>query len=271
MRLGCCAIVVPLCLWLDAGVGFAGPIGLTTEVRWAAEGQSCASAGTSSANCDAQITFTQSPLNLPGSGDLVARAEAAFGSLDTRTSARFSGGSTGCCSLLYASSSFSDELRLSGGTGSGFIQYAFAGSAGYNADQPGVHFELTHGAAASEVGYNSVGQTRPLSAFQYTTGLLPFVWDDPFSLNVQLSQTLRTSSGDSFQGQASVRLTDIRVFDTSGMPVGDYTISSTGGAAYGYGATLVPEPATLWLLGAGVAGLVARRYRRRGVGARKSG
>src|SRR5262245_41342853 len=215
MRLGCCAIVVPLCLFLDAGVGFAGPIGFTTEVRWTAEGQSCSNTGTNSANCDAHITFTPPPLNFPGSGNLVAEANAAFGSLDTRTSAIFFGGSTGCCSLLYASSAFSDELRLSGGTGSGFIQYAFAGSAGYNADQPGVRFELTHGGGASEVGYQSAGQTRPLSPFSYTTGLLPFIWDDPFSLSIQLSQSLTTSSGDSFQGQASVRLADVRVFDAS--------------------------------------------------------
>jgi len=269
MRLGCCAIVVPLCLWLDAGVGFAAPIGLTTEVRWTAEGQSCSNSGANSANCDAHITFTQPPLNFPGSGDLVAEADAAFGSLDTRTSAKFSGGSSGCCSLLYASSAFSDELRLSGGTGSGFIQYAFAGSAGYNADQPGVRFELTHGSGTSEVGYQSAGQTRPPSPFSYTTGLLPFVWDDPFSLSIQLSQSLTTSSGDSFQGQASVRLSDIRVFDANGVPVGDYTIQSTAGAAYSaYSPTVVPEPPTLWLLGGGLAALVAWRSRRRDAGSR---
>jgi hypothetical protein len=100
--------------------------------------------------------------------------------------------------------------------------------------------------------------------------LLPFVWDDPFALAIQLSQTLTTSSGDSFQGQASVRLTDIRVFDSSRAPVGDYTISSTAGAAYA--AAVIPEPATLWLLGVGMAGLVARRLRRWGVDApRRSG
>jgi hypothetical protein len=259
---------VALCVFV-AGSSPAGAdsMGLSTTASWrlvtSGGTLTCNEVGTAFATCDDVVTSA----GLSGSlvtSVLEATGEAEFGGLTAFSRYASTGFPLPSAWELKATSEFFDELLIVGGTGPAFVQYEFSGVVTSVTDPPGVGngFRFGHagGALVPGVVINHIGNVRD-QPFTFTTDLLPVEWGMPFGLHVYAQGSTGSGVGDGRgMGSTVVVLSGINIFDASRTPVSDAAVYSSAGAPY---ATAVPEPASLFLVGVGVAGLLTKARRTR--------
>ncbi|HEY7333366.1 MAG TPA: PEP-CTERM sorting domain-containing protein [Bryobacteraceae bacterium] len=218
----------------------------------------CASTGIATANCTASLNGLApgGPFTISAGGS----ATAAYGSLFATVNASVNPTSNGpglSDFLGQASASFDDTLTVFGGTGLGYISYAFNGSITSITQTPGNQFTVQQGnlpPGGFGIQTFSNGFNQP---FNYQTPFYAFTFGVPFTLNVEAQAFTQSAPGDGFgTGSVRVNLSGITVVGPRRQPV-SFTIASKSGAVYA-----TPEPSSL-LLTATLAGLVGLAIRKR--------
>lgn len=222
----------------------------------------CSTSGGSSSSCSVSkdATYDTDP-NSPYPGRLltgvVLKADSAanFGLLRVSESVRFGFGGPSDFypwSDVSADASFVDELTISGGSGTGYVQYSMVGYA-IREMNFAPYFRVTQDSFL--IGVEDLLVT---GNFNYTTLQYPFTWGQPFTLSVTASLN-DDLPGESGSGLLTVDHYGVSVFDSAGHPVTDYTLTSLSGSSY----PIIPEPSTLALLGIGLGGLIGYRRKAR--------
>ena len=252
-------VIVATLTFLCAPSVEATPFGLATTAQWAVNGLNCSAAGTSVADCTQDVTFFDPQRQVALNDHLIATSTAGFGQLFTTL--RSSQWSTGFYfPRMLGTASFFDEFLVSGGTGTGYIQYLFAGTLNQNAEVPEARLTLSHN-GTTLTAFESVAQSVFNQPFTYTSPLLPFDWGQVIQFSAALSQQLLSSPGDFESGSMSASLIGINVFGGGGqLPIGAFSFNAASGASY---PLATPEPASALLLATAAGALAARRYRRR--------
>lgn len=241
----------------------AAPILWTlVSINLAGNDHDCGQFGTFAASCDTGEFLYLDP-QFPDYGTRPVRgtaaATAAFGALVVQNTISFGGRPQGGFPIGRANAFFADDLLLTGGSGTGLVQYQFSGTLLQITDSGPNGFLMSHDGNPS-IGEWLNNNSNINKTFLFMSPLLPFTWGTPFELFVQAQARAQSEPGDGDPRAATtVHLDNIFVFDASGAPQSSYALTSAAGAPY---ATAVPEPGTLLLIGTGALGLLAKRRRR---------
>lgn len=175
------------------------------------------------------IVFSPDGLSSASTG---ASDSTSYGSvtLDTVTNA--------CCgpgggASIHATASFSDEVTISGGTGTGQLSYAVSKSISLGGSQP------------TDVAQYSLSTTIPLT----------FTFNQPFSIVMQVSELASVASVGQSGANVTYSLQSISVSDGSGILLNKYLYTDDSGTPYpfvggSYG--IAPEPSSPTLFGTGL-------------------
>jgi hypothetical protein len=195
-------------------------------------------------------------------------AAAAYGSLLATVNASVNPTSNGASLSNFvgqASATFNDVLTVFGGTGLGYISYAFNGSITSITQTPLNGFTIRQGNLPPG-GFSIQTISNVLNQpFNYQTPFWAFTFGAPFPLNVSARAFTQAAPGDGFgTGSVKVNLSGIAVLSQNRQPV-SFTIASKSGTVYG-----APEPSSLLLMAtlAGFVGLAIRKRSRGSVSSR---
>jgi hypothetical protein len=242
-------------------------------------------------------------LGLPGhSGSFngTANATASYGSLGASAHAEITGGIPGSPSALYESvgvARFSDTLTASSplvaNATSGYVIYQFTVDGALAALGPSAPYHFGAARAQLEFQHQNGSWFAPFSALQYrgsigkinygtpldgwttetgslsgsstfTTLEMPINWGQAWDINVGLFAWAYGTADASFL--ATAKLTGLELFDANHNAISDFSLTAASGTDYLAALAVVPEPAAVLLMPAGLALLgsvgLARRRRR---------
>ncbi len=261
MRIRLSALVVALCCL--PSIALASPI-LETRAGWNAFDEDHKKIGEYTAYGTSHTAFTGAYDGDPSSV-AVSEAFASYGEIAIYGKATRSADSTEWYtfgSYAYASwqddwSILSSDVSLDGTSGTAILRFDLEGV--LIPSRPGLG-----GYPAIWVGVNGTSKlySNNVPPGTYATPAFDFVWGKPFTLKTWIAgggYIPGTEAGEIIVDFShSFTLAGVAIADSSGQAVTDFHIDGASGTSY-----LVPEPATLLLLGSGLVGL-ARSRRRRG-------